>query len=226
MRILALETSTESASCAIWQDGCALAAECPPDEPHSATLIPLAERLLAEAGGGFAALDAIAVDMGPGAFTSLRVSCAIAQGMAVALDLPILPVGSLECLAWQAGGRRVLSLIDARMGEVYVGAFARREDGVTPLAGARLCRPEAIVPPDGEGWQAAGNAIAAHPLLAERLAASCVLSAVSVPHARGLAELAAFALRRGEGVDPALALPRYVRDKVARTTAERLGVSP
>lgn len=201
-----------------------LAAECPPDEPHSATLIPLAERLLAEAGGGFATLDAIAVDMGPGAFTSLRVSCAIAQGMAVALDLPILPVGSLECLAWQAGGRRVISLIDARMGEVYAGTFARRDDGVTPLAEARLCRPETIAPPEGEDWQVAGNAIAAYPTLAERFAASpCALSPMRVPHARGLAELAAFALRRGEGVDPALALPRYVRDKVARTTAERLG---
>ncbi|MDR1848548.1 MAG: tRNA (adenosine(37)-N6)-threonylcarbamoyltransferase complex dimerization subunit type 1 TsaB, partial [Zoogloeaceae bacterium] len=76
MRILALETSTEAASCAFWQEGSIVSAECPADMPHSLTLIPLAEHLVQEAGTSFSTLDAIAFDQGPGAFTSLRVSCA------------------------------------------------------------------------------------------------------------------------------------------------------
>ncbi|MCL2020684.1 MAG: tRNA (adenosine(37)-N6)-threonylcarbamoyltransferase complex dimerization subunit type 1 TsaB [Betaproteobacteria bacterium] len=222
MRILALETSTEFASCAFWLDGSVLSAECPADAPHSLTLIPLAKRLLQEAGSDFAALDAVAFDKGPGAFTSLRVSCAIAQGMASALDIPVLPVGSLECLAWRAceAGEKALSLLDARMGEVYVGAFRREKEGVKPLLEVGLCKPEAITLPDGEGWKVVGNALDAYPLLRERLSGQCLLSLV--PHAEPLVELAVFALRRGEGIDPALALPRYVRDKVARTSAEQM----
>ncbi|MDR3323021.1 MAG: tRNA (adenosine(37)-N6)-threonylcarbamoyltransferase complex dimerization subunit type 1 TsaB [Zoogloeaceae bacterium] len=224
MRILALETSTESGSCAFWQEGGVLVADCPPGRSHSETLIPLVQQLLAEAGCGFAALDAIAFGMGPGAFTGLRVACGVAQGMAAALDLPMLPVGSLEAMAWATGGERVLSLLDARMGEVYCGAFER--DDARPVALTELAAqtPEAIVLPQGEGWLAAGNALRAYPQLAARfegLPGWRCLPAI-LPHAKEVAELGALAFLRGEALDPALAAPRYVRDKVARTTAERL----
>jgi len=221
MRILAFETSTEAASCAFWQDGSVLSGECPADVSQSLTLIPLAERLLAEADSDFSLLNAIAFDKGPGAFTSLRVSCAIAQGMASALGIPVLPVGSLECLAWRIcqEGEKALCLLDARMNEVYVGAFVREKTGVSPVQEIRLCKPENIVMPEGEGWKIVGNALDAYPALRERLAGECH---ALVPDAGSLVELAALALRRGEGIDPALAVPRYVRDKVARTSAEQL----
>ncbi|MDR0673551.1 MAG: tRNA (adenosine(37)-N6)-threonylcarbamoyltransferase complex dimerization subunit type 1 TsaB [Zoogloeaceae bacterium] len=225
MRILALETSTESGSCALWQEGEVLAADCPAGEPHSGTLLPLARRLLATAQSGFAALDAIAFGMGPGMFTGLRVACGIAQGMAAALDKPVLPIGSLECMACAAGGERVFCLLDARMGEVYAGAFQAREDSAPQAVGPiRLLRPEDLALP--EGWletdaiQIAGNALLAYPQLAERFCGCRCLPQIR-PHARALAKLAAKAFRRGEGQDPALALPRYVRDKVAYTTLER-----
>jgi tRNA threonylcarbamoyladenosine biosynthesis protein TsaB len=228
MRILALETSTEFGSCALWQEGRILAADCPAGVAHSTTLIPLAQQLLATAGIGFAALDAIAFGMGPGAFTGLRVACGIAQGMAVALDKPVLPVGSLECMAWAAGGKRVLSLLDARMGEVYVGAFIRGVDGPQAVTALQVLRPEEIRLPEGEGtdWlredcQVVGNALSVYPTLVGNFSALTQMPDL-LPHARPLAELAALALARGEGLDPALALPRYVREKVARTTAERL----
>jgi tRNA threonylcarbamoyladenosine biosynthesis protein TsaB len=224
MQILALDTSTETGSCALWQDGRVLAADCPAGESHSATLIPLVQHLLANAGSGFASLDAIAFGMGPGAFTGLRVACGIAQGMAVALDKPVLPVGSLECMAWAAGGEKVLSLLDARMGEVYVGAFIRHADGVQAVGELQVLRPEDIQLPEGwspENCLIVGNALLAYPQLAEHFAAWQTLPDI-LPHARPLAELAALAFARGEGQDSALALPRYVRDKVARTTAERL----
>jgi tRNA threonylcarbamoyladenosine biosynthesis protein TsaB len=223
MQILALETSTESGSCALWQDGHVLAADCPAGESHSATLIPLAQQLLASAESHFSVLDAIAFGMGPGAFTGLRVACGIAQGMAVALDKPVLPVGSLECMAWAAGGEWVLSLLDARMGEVYVGAFARCANGLQGMGDLQVLRPEDIKLPEGapERSQIVGNALLAYPQLAERFSGAWQTLPDILPHARPLVELAALALARGEGLDPALALPRYVRDKVARTTAER-----
>ena len=223
MQILALETSTESGSCALWQDGRVLAADCPAGESHSATLIPLAQQLLATAGSDFSALDAIAFGMGPGAFTGLRVACGIAQGMATALDKPVLPVGSLECMAWAAGGGRTHSLLDARMGEVYVGAFTRHADGVRAVGELQVLRPEDIKLP--EGFQVVGNALLSYPQLLERFAHHTKIQPEILPHARPLVELAALAFARGEGLDPSLALPRYVRDKVARTTAERLADS-
>ena len=199
-----------------------MSAECPAGESHSLTLIPLAQRLLEEAGSAFSALDALAFDKGPGAFTSLRVSCAIAQGMASALDIPVLPIGSLECMAWSAcsAGEKALTLLDARMGEVYFGAFCREPEGVQTLRKIGLCRPEELMLPDGEDWKIVGNALDAYPLLRERFSGYEQL--FLLPHAKPLAELAALAFLRGEGIDPALALPRYVRDKVARTTSEQM----
>lgn len=221
MRILALETSTESGSCAFWQDGECWTADCPPEPSHSETLIPLTQRLLDEAGCGFAALDAIAFGMGPGAFTSLRVACGVAQGMAVALGKPVLPVGSLEAMAWAAGAGQVVSLLDARMGEVYCGAFERTAEGVTAASKLTVAAPEDLVFPEGRGWHVVGNALVAYPQLAARLA-NWPQQPERVPHARAVAELGALAFARGETVDPAHAMPRYVRNKVARTTAERL----
>jgi tRNA threonylcarbamoyladenosine biosynthesis protein TsaB len=221
MQILALETSTDSGSCALWQDGRVWTRDCPPGQPHSETLIPLARQMLMEAGSGFAALDAIAFGMGPGAFTGLRVACGIAQGMAMALDCPVLPVGSLEAMAWAAGGERVVSLLDARMGEVYCGFFERGEAGPAACSELVVQRPETLPLPQGEGWQAAGNALRVYPQLAARFSAWAHLPHI-LPHAGSVAELGALAFLRGEARDPALATPRYVRDKVARTTAERL----
>lgn len=222
MRILALETSTDAGSCALWQDGQLLSASCPAGRPHSETLIPLVQQMLAEAGSGFACLDAIAFGMGPGAFTGLRVACGIAQGMAVALELPLLPVGSLEAMAWEAGGQRVVSLLDARMGEVYWGLCERHADeGIVLLEEPGLLLPDAVPLPSGEDWQIVGNALQAYPALGRRLAAWDCRPQI-LPQARSVAELGALALARGKALDPALAAPRYVRNKVARTTAERL----
>ncbi|MDR2165626.1 MAG: tRNA (adenosine(37)-N6)-threonylcarbamoyltransferase complex dimerization subunit type 1 TsaB [Zoogloeaceae bacterium] len=221
MKILALETTTESGSCALWRDGDLTSADCPAGRPHSETLIPLAQRLLTEADCGFAGLDAIAFGMGPGAFTGLRVACGVAQGMAVALGVPVLPIGSLEAMAWSDGSERVLSLLDARMGEIYGGAFMRGDGGMIAVGAPVVCAPDTLVLPEGEEWRAVGNALATHPQLAARLSGWLPRPDL-LPHAKSVAELGALAFLRGEAIDPALAAPRYVRDKVARTTAERL----
>jgi tRNA threonylcarbamoyladenosine biosynthesis protein TsaB len=223
MLILALETSTDFGSCALWRDGTLSERLCPAGKPHSETLLPLVRELLAEAGVTVGQLDGIAFGVGPGAFTGLRVACGAAQGLAVAADVPLLPVTSLETIAAQSGAERVLALLDARMGEVYSAAYVRAGDVHVLQGEIRVSSPEAVALPEGPGWLACGNGIAAYPALLERLNAAAIpVRADILPTAAAVAGLAAPRALRGEGVDAALAAPLYVRDKVAKTVAERL----
>jgi len=222
MNVLALETSTDSGSCALLLGARRSERICPAGRPHSETLLPLLRELMAESGIGFRQLDAIAFGAGPGAFTGLRVACGIAQGLAVAAALPVVPVCGLEAMAATVGEARVLSLLDARMGEVYAAAYILGESGHELQDEIRLASPQAIELPAGTGWVACGNAPAAYPLLAERLAAAGIAVRPGIlPQAAAIARLAAG--RPGAGIDPALAAPLYVRDKVAKTIRERLG---
>lgn len=222
VNLLALETSTDLGTLAVWHDGEVLRRACPAGVPHSQTLLPLARASLHELGFGFADLDAIAFAAGPGSFTGLRVACGVAQGLAFARGLPVLAVGTLEAMALASGGERVIVTLDARMGEVYCGAFV---DGraVSPIV---LGRPDTVALPAAVtasgGWLACGNGLLAYPALRERLAASVVeWQAQLAPDAAAVARLGAQRLQAGEGADPADVAPLYVRNKVALTVAER-----
>ena len=219
MKILALETAVDPGSVALWLDGVVLARTCPADLSNSAALLPVAEELLRAQGLGFADLEGVAFGAGPGSFTGLRVACGVAQGLAVARDLPLLGIGSLEAMAAASGGARVLVALDARMGEVYYGVFV---DG-RQVGEIGVYAPDAVPLPESSGWLACGNGLTAYPALRERLAA-CVdaWKPEVMPHAEAVLRLAAPRLESGERVDPADAVPFYVRDKVAKTVAERL----
>lgn len=224
MLILSLETSTEFGSCALFDDGRMLERDCPLGRSHSETLLPLVRELMLEAGVTFSQLDAIAFGAGPGAFTGLRVACGVAQGLAVASDLPLIPVTSLETMAVTAGSTHVLALLDARMGEVYAATY--RVDGeVAALQGEiRVSSPGEVLLPEGDGWMACGNALTAYPVLLERIVAvNRVFRPEILPTAAMVARIAAHRFGRGAGIDPAMAAPLYIRDKVAKTVAERLG---
>lgn len=223
MLILALETSTELGSCALWRDGQITERFCPAGRSHSETLLPLVRELLGEAGLKIAQLDAIAFGVGPGAFTGLRVACGAAQGLAVAADIPLIPVTSLAAIAELSGADRVLALLDARMGEVYAGTYLRNGDTYQLQGEIRVAAPGDVELPGNAGWLACGNAAAAYPALQERLLAVGIATQSSLlPTAAALARLAAPQAARGEWIDAALAAPLYVRDKVAKTVAERL----
>lgn len=223
MQLLALETSTELGSCALWRNGEVIERRCPPGRPHSETLLPLLQDLLWETGVTVGALDGIAFGAGPGAFTGLRVACALTQGLAVASNIPVVPVCTLAALAWQSGAECCLALLDARMGEVYAAAYRRGAGRMEQESEIYVSRPEDVVLPRDSGWQAAGNALLAYPGLAQRVeAAGFVAQPHLLPLASGIAALAAPVLLAGEGMDAALAAPLYVRDKVAQTVAERL----
>jgi tRNA threonylcarbamoyladenosine biosynthesis protein TsaB len=225
MKILALETATDPGSVALWLDGKVVARDCPREQSNSAALLPLAEATLKMEGLGFSDLDGIAFGMGPGSFTGLRVSCGVAQGLALARDLPLLGVGTLEAMALAAGGERVIVALDARMGEVYYGLFVdgvlHGEIGVCPPERFPLPSPPRL--PDSSGWLACGNGLSAYPELRERLTGVVTQWKPDIlPHAEFVVRLAAPRMERGERIDPADAAPLYVRDKVAKTVAERL----
>lgn len=219
MKILALETAADPGSVALWRDGEMVVRHCPPGLANSETLLPLAEAVLQESGLGFPDLEGIAFGMGPGSFTGLRVACGVAQGLSVARDLPLIGIGTLEAMAFASGGEQVLVALDARMGEVYFACYVRGvlqgEIGVYP--------PEAVPQPSSAGWQACGNGLTAYPALRERLAPYVTdWQPQIMPDAGAVLRLAAPRLERGDRIDPADAAPLYVRDKVARTVAERL----
>lgn len=223
MLILALETSTELGSCALWRDGQVTERFCPAGRTHSETLLPLVRELLQEAGIGARQLDAIAFGVGPGAFTGLRVACGAAQGLAMAGDTPLIPVTSLEVMAAASGGERVLALLDARMGEVYAASYLRVGDDWQIQGEIRVSTPAEVEIPKGAGWLACGNAPAVYPVLMQRLAeVGIAVQPDILPHAATLVRLAVPLAARGAGIDAAQAAPLYIRDKVAKTVAERL----
>ena len=219
MNLLAIETSTELGSIALWREGELLRAVCPPGVSHSETLLPLIRETVREAGLRFADLNAIAFAAGPGSFTGLRVACGVAQGLAFAHQLPVVAVGTLEAMALSSAGERVIVALDARMGEVYYAFYAA---GVA-LAAVAVAHPAAVPLPESTGWLACGNGLQAYPALRERLSAYVQeWQPELMPDAAVVARLAVARLARGETLDAADAAPLYVRNKVAQTVAERL----
>ena len=231
MRLLALDTSTEACSVALLLDGDLRLRFVITERGHAELVLPMVDGLLEEAGITLSDLDGLAFGRGPGAFTGLRIASGVAQGLALGADLPVAPISSLAAVAEQVPvevGQAVLVCNDARMGEVYWGTYRREADGsVTSIASEAVSAPDQV----GEGApparHAAGNALPRYPALAERLVtAGLRLHQAVYPRADAVARLGALALAAGLGVPAEQALPVYVRDDVARTSARAVtGVS-
>jgi tRNA threonylcarbamoyladenosine biosynthesis protein TsaB len=223
VNILALESSTELCSVALWRDGRIEAREAEAGQRNSEVLLPMVDALLAAHAVGHDDLDGIAFGAGPGAFTGLRVACGVAQGIAFGRNLPVVGVVSLRALAEAAQASRVVCCLDARMGEIYHAAYERDGDDWREVCAPDLCKPEAAPALPGTGWCGCGSGFAAFGDVLERRydgVLDCVLDGV-VPHARAVAALAARAFARGEAVAAELAAPLYVRNKVALRVNER-----
>lgn len=219
MNLLAFDTSTDTLfialqrGTALWQHQAAGGAN------SSATLLPSIQQGLQALGLQFADLDAIVFGRGPGSFTGLRTACAIAQGLALGVGKPLLPVDTLLAVAEEAreqhGLTDVMAVLDARMSEVYHAGYRWAEGLWHATHALGLCAPEALQVP--EGLSVVGNAQAAY---AERLAPQAT-HRVALPTATALLRLAPRLMADGHLVDASYALPLYIRDKVALTTAER-----
>jgi tRNA threonylcarbamoyladenosine biosynthesis protein TsaB len=228
MKLLVLDTSTEWCSAALWLDGELRARRVLAEQRHSSLLLPMIDALLHDAGVSLRQLDGIGYGAGPGSFTGLRIACAVTQGLAFGADLPVAGVSTLESVAEQTGADRVLTVLDARMAEVYWAAYERTDEGWRALAAPQLALPESVVVPAGDSWVGAGNGfVALGDVLRPRLAAKLArIDDTLMPDAAAMAPLAARAFARGDAVDPALAAPIYLRDKVALTIDERRARQP
>ncbi|ALM81717.1 tRNA (adenosine(37)-N6)-threonylcarbamoyltransferase complex dimerization subunit type 1 TsaB [Bordetella sp. N] len=247
LTLLALETSSTRCGVALLHGDSknphVLIQEHEGAQEHAERLLPMARDLLTQAGLDVADLDAVAFGQGPGGFTGLRVACGVAQGIALARDIPVLPVVSHQAVAALVPARpdqAVVVALDARMEEVYLAVYRRLDGAADDTRWEVLQAPMLIAAAEAvpwieaqvDGWSAqcgvplsvviAGDAW-------DSLAAHMAPSAdwprfdATRPEARLVARLAAQAWQRGEAVAAELAAPLYVRDKVAFTTAERMG---
>ena len=223
MKILALDTSTEYCSAAVWLDGESVERDVHAGQSHSELLLGMVDAVLAESGVALRDLDAIAYGAGPGTFTGLRIGCGVAQGLAFAADRPMVGVGTLLALAMGSGEDRVVCCLDARMREVYHAAYVRAGPGWIEAHAPALCVPAAVPAVEGPGWAGCGSGfIAYREALMQRYGAQLARVLPDAhPRARHVAELAAVECREGRTVRPDDAAPCYIRDKVALKTDER-----
>ncbi len=144
MRLLALDCAAGACSVALWTDGAIPASRCEAmARSHAEALLPMVDTVAGEAGVDLRSLDRVAVSVGPGSFTGLRVGLAAARGLALAAACPVIGVGTLEALAWATApdervGRTVLAALDARRGEVYIQPFNAALASLAPPAALPL----------------------------------------------------------------------------------------
>lgn len=212
MNMLAIETATELCSVALAAGNKVFGRSETGARIHGDRLLPWIRELLADAGLGMTDLDALVVDRGPGGFTSLRIGIGVAQGLALAVRLPVHPVSSLAAAAFGAGPGKVMVVLDARMDQVYAGGFEVRDNSVRPLIDERVCDPEAL-PALEAGWRLAGTGAECYRervLAATGLDDGAVVAGVR-PDARALLKLA----DGSEAIKGEFLEPVYLRDDVA-----------
>jgi tRNA threonylcarbamoyladenosine biosynthesis protein TsaB len=223
MKILALDTSTDYCSVALWHDGAVDAREALAGHRHSELLLPMVDGLLKHHGISVTALDGIAFGEGPGSFTGLRIGCGVTQGLALGASLPVVGVSTLLALAEGARAERAVCCLDARMGEIYHAAYAQSDAGWRAAHAPSLCAPADAPPLPAGSWTACGSGFAAHEAALRRRYEGC-LSAIMpglFPHARDIARLAAREFEAGRAVSAERAVPVYLRDRVALRMDER-----
>ena len=228
-KFLAFDTSTDVMSVAVTDGTRVWQHTGPGGAKASTTLIPAILALLRDAGVSLGDLQAIAFGRGPGSFTGLRTACAVAQGLAFGANagegVPVLPIDTLLAVAEEAKFQnkanhfealQITALLDARMDEMYAGHYAFDNGRWTQIKEGSLIRPENLV--CDAGCTLAGNVFAAY---GARLPALLAQRVDALPTAAAMLRLAPVLLAAGAAVRADLALPRYIRDKVAKTTLER-----
>ena len=225
MRILAIDAATEACSVALLSGGALVSRTVESGKSNAVKILSMVEEVLAEAQVSLSMLDGIAASIGPGAFTGVRISVAVAQGLAFGADLKVVPITTLEALALQVidgPERRALACLDARMGEVYWGCFAWDAScGVLPTGELRVGSPGDMSLDPGAHYLGVGRGFSAYPVLATLPGVTIeAMRSAALPNAREIARLGALRLKAG-GLDAADLKPLYLRDKVAFTEAER-----
>lgn len=222
MKLLALDTSTLACSVGACAGARVAIRHEERDREHTQLLLPMIRAVLDEAGLAPAELDAVVLGNGPGSFIGLRIAASVAEGIAFAAGLSIVPVSSLAALALQAGrpGELVAVTQDAHMGEVYLGLYRIDSRGLpVAVSPERLQATETIADLDDPGVTtvAAGAGWRRYPaLLAANRHRISRVSEEQYPRAEALLRLGAEAYRDGAAIAPEAVVPTYLRHEVAR----------
>lgn len=232
MKILALDTSSDACTVAAADGESSATQHLVEPRAHTRRLIPMIEAVLREVDIAAAELDAVVLGNGPGSFIGMRIGASVAQGIAYGAGAKIVPVSSLAVIAAEVfatrDAQRAVVIQDARMGEVYLEEFVKRDDGV-PVSAAPVClhpvtegidaAAELAVALGGEGWHR-------HPELLQRSRRELDDVDVRLPNARWLLDLGRAAAQGGAGVAPENLLPEYVRTKVASPSRPQVPENP
>jgi len=223
LKILALDTSTEYCSVALWRDGEVDTRETHAGQRHSELLLAMVDELLARHKMQVGDLDGIAFGQGPGSFTGLRIACGVTQGLAFAAGLPVVGISTLLAMAEAAHAERVVCCLDARVHEIYHAAYDKSGGEWETVCEPGLWAPaESPLLPAGT-WHGCGSGFAAYREALMQRYDGCLGSVTPdlFPHAQDIARLAVPLFEQGKGADAALAAPLYIRDKVALRSDER-----
>lgn len=218
--ILAIETSSDLASAALLHQQHISQLSSVGVQNHSQHILPMVQQLLRDAKLEMAAVDAIAFGAGPGSFTGVRTACGIAQGLAFAAQIPVLPLITLHAMAeqarqQQAGTVDFLCVLDARMNQVYSAQYRWLDEQWHIVQTPRLSEPSQVIAQD------APMLIGQVPYPMPQLAHLTCETGILAPSAAALLPLGLLDFQQGKAVDAAMAQPLYLRNNVALTTAER-----
>ncbi|WP_148861962.1 tRNA (adenosine(37)-N6)-threonylcarbamoyltransferase complex dimerization subunit type 1 TsaB [Marinobacter fonticola] len=223
MKLLALDTTAEGCSAALWLEGVLFERSIRSPRGHTQHLMPMVRELVAEADIRLSDLDALAFGRGPGSFTGLRIATGVVQGLAYGLDVPVVPVSSLAAVAAQAvrrgvaqEGQGVAVAFDARMGEVYWNCYTVQHGVPRASANERVCAPQQVTLTEtADYWLGAGSGFT----LVNQLPAAVRETVAEsypdwYPQAADIASLAVADWSQGVQVPAWEAAPVYVRDEI------------
>ncbi|MFN3715002.1 MAG: tRNA (adenosine(37)-N6)-threonylcarbamoyltransferase complex dimerization subunit type 1 TsaB [Alcanivoracaceae bacterium] len=218
MKLLAIETATDSCSVALWDNGAVLERFEAAQRRQTERVLPMVEELLAESGRRLRELDAIAFGRGPGAFTGVRVAVSVAQGLGFAADLPLIGVSTLAACAHGAallhGDGDWLIAFDARMAELYVGGYRVANGVVEGLLRDCVVAPSVLPALPQGAWRGAGSGVVHLQALRAGWPELGDWDANLLPRASSVAALAVEEHRAGRAVPAEQARPVYLRDQV------------
>jgi tRNA threonylcarbamoyladenosine biosynthesis protein TsaB len=227
MQILAIDTSTEFLSLALWLNGRVLSRDIHAGQTHSQKILPTLRTLLDEAKIELTALDGIAFGAGPGSFTGLRIACGVAQGLAFGANLPVVAVSTLQALAQQSGAEKVIACLDARMGEIYHAAYEKQNGEWLEVSAPALFKPEDAPKVNGDDWVGVGTGWLVYPDVLQAVYGEQLRETPKPDHnshssAGAIAELALPTFEAGLARPAYEAAPIYIRNKVALKMSERV----
>jgi len=222
MKILAIDTATEACSAALYIDGEVMHEYKLAPREHTQLILPMVERLMRTADLKMQNLDALSYARGPGAFTGVRIAAGVIQGLSYADDIPVVPVSTLAAIAagvyFEHGHRHVLSAIDARMGEVYWGAYRVDDESIELIGDEIVIKPDQIAEIDSNDYVGAGTGWSEYKgSLQQKFSIDDdKIFSDYLPSAETIVKLAAHDLKLGKQMSAHQAQPVYLRDNVAK----------